>query len=134
MQPTGHWSRVQVMCVDDNTHMLQILKAMLHTLGVRDVHTALDAAAAFKELRYSSPDLIITDWLMQPLDGLDFVRVIRTGSDVRNHRVPIIMLTGYAEHHLVIEAREAGVDDFLAKPISLGCLEGRLRRWLPHVP
>ena len=63
-------------------------------------------------------DVLIVDWHMQPLDGLDFVRLVRTASDSPNPYVPIIMLTGYTEYARVVEARDAGINEFLAKPIS----------------
>jgi len=61
---------------------------------------------------------VITDWRMEPLDGLDLTRIIRTGEDSPNPFVPIIMLTGYTEVARVHEARDAGVTEFLAKPVS----------------
>ncbi len=62
---------------------------------------------------------------MEPLDGLDFVRLVRTAKDSANPYVPIIMLTGYTEYRRVVEARDAGVNEFLAKPISARALYQR---------
>ena len=67
-------------------------------------------------------DVLIVDWHMEPLDGLDFVRLVRTAKDSANSYVPIIMLTGYTEYRRVTDARDAGVNEFLAKPISAGAL------------
>ena len=66
--------------------------------------------------------MIIADWHMEPLDGLDFVRLVRTAKDSPNPYVPIIMLTGHTEYQRVCEARDAGVNEFLAKPISAKAL------------
>ncbi len=119
--------RLNFLCVDDNKHMRALVKTILHALGSKNVHEAADGADAFKELRHFPADIIICDWNMSPLDGLDFVRLVRTGKDSPNPFVPIIMLTGHTEMHRVIEARDAGVHEFLAKPISAKGLFSRIR-------
>lgn len=111
-------SRLNFLIVDDNKHMRALVKSILHALGVKNVLEASDGADAFKELRHFPADVIICDWNMSPLDGLDFVRMVRTGSDSPNPFVPIIMLTGHTEMNRVMEARDSGVHEFLAKPIS----------------
>lgn len=120
-------SRLNFLMVDDNKHMRALVKSILHALGVKNVLEAGDGADAFKELRHFPADIIICDWSMSPLDGLDFVRMVRTGTDSPNPFVPIIMLTGHTEMHRVIEARDSGVHEFLAKPISAKKLYSRIR-------
>jgi CheY-like chemotaxis protein len=63
---------------------------------------------------------------MQPLDGLDFVRLVRIAKDTPNPYIPIIMLSGYTEHRRVTEARDAGVNEYLAKPISAKSIYQRI--------
>lgn len=120
-------SRLNFLIVDDNKHMRALVKSILHALGVKNVLEASDGADAFKELRHFPADVIICDWNMSPLDGLDFVRMVRTGSDSPNPFVPIIMLTGHTEMNRVMEARDSGVHEFLAKPISAKKLYSRIR-------
>ncbi|MBF0093386.1 MAG: response regulator [Alphaproteobacteria bacterium] len=120
-------SRLNFLVVDDNKHMRALVKAILHSLGSKQVAEAGDGADAFKELRVFAADIIICDWNMTPLDGLDFVRLVRTGKDSPNPFVPIIMLTGHTELARVVEARDAGVHEFLAKPISARGLYSRIR-------
>jgi len=120
-------SRLNFLIVDDNKHMRALVKSILHALGVKNVLEATDGADAFKELRHFPADVIICDWNMSPLDGLDFVRMVRTGSDSPNPFVPIIMLTGHTEMNRVMEARDSGVHEFLAKPISAKKLYSRIR-------
>ncbi len=110
--------RLNFLIVDDNKHMCLLVKSILNAFGVRNVVEAGDGADAFKALKHFSADIIICDWVMQPLDGLDFVRLVRTGKDSPNPYVPVIMLTGHTEMHRVMEAREAGANEFLAKPVS----------------
>jgi len=119
--------RLHFLVVDDNKHMRALVKSILYALGCKDVLEAGDGADAFRELRHYAADIIIADWNMQPLDGIDFVRLVRTGKDSPNPYVPIIMLTGHTELHRVQEARDAGVHEFLAKPISAKALYSRIR-------
>jgi len=121
-----------VLVVDDNKHMLTVVKTILTALGVRNVRTVVDAADAFKEMRTLPADIVITDWMMSPVDGLDFVRLLRNAKDTPNPYVPIIMLTGHTEMHRVLEARDAGVTEFLAKPISAHALYGRIVTIVEH--
>ena len=119
--------RLNFLVVDDNSHMCALVKGILNALGVKNVVDAADGADAFKELRHYNADIIICDWNMEPLDGIDFTKMVRTASDSPNPFVPIIMLTGHTEMNRVVEARDAGVHEFLAKPISVKGLYSRIR-------
>jgi DNA-binding response OmpR family regulator len=119
--------RLNFLVVDDNKHMRALVKTILHAFGSKNVHDASDGADAFKELRVFPADIIICDWAMSPLDGMDFIKLVRTGKDTPNPFVPIIMLTGHTEMHRVLEARDAGVNEFLAKPISAKSLFARIK-------
>ncbi len=124
--------RLNFLIVDDNKHMCTLVKTILNAFGVRNVVEAVDGADAFKVLKHFPADIIICDWVMQPLDGLDFVRLVRTGKDSPNPYVPVIMLTGHTEMHRVMEARDAGVSEFLAKPVSPKKLYARIRSIIEH--
>ncbi|KAF0110629.1 MAG: Chemotaxis protein CheYIII [Rhodospirillaceae bacterium] len=124
--------RLNFLIVDDNKHMRALVKTILHALGSKNVTEAADGADAFKELRVFPADIIICDWNMSPLDGMDFVRLVRTGKDSPNPFVPLIMLTGHTELSRVMEARDAGVHEFLAKPISAKGLYSRIRSIIEH--
>lgn len=119
--------RMSFMIVDDNKHMRVLVKHILNSFGVRSISEATDGADAFKELKTFSPDIVICDWEMDPLDGIDFVRLVRKGDDSPDHFMPIIMLTGHTETNRVMEARDAGINEFLAKPISAKALYARIR-------
>ena len=114
--------RLNFLVVDDNWHMRALVRSILDALGVKSVLDAGDGADALKELRDFPADMIICDWSMSPLDGIEFARLIRSGggssSSSPNRYVPIIMLTGHTEMNRVLECRDAGVNEFLAKPIS----------------
>ena len=110
--------RVRLLIVDDNPHMIHITKTILRGFGIKDFQEALNAQEAFELVKATSFDLIITDYAMSPVDGCEFTKLLRTASDSPNHFVPIIMLTAYAEKSTVEAARDAGVTEFCAKPIT----------------
>ncbi|MFQ5467733.1 MAG: response regulator [Kiloniellaceae bacterium] len=114
------------LVVDDNKHMHMVVKAILNSMRAKNIRFSDNAADAFMEMRQWSPDIVITDWAMEPLDGLDFVRLVRKGGDSPNPYIPIILLTGHTEIHRVLEARDAGVNEVLAKPISIKSLYSRI--------
>ena len=116
-----------VLLVDDSRHIRSLVKSVLHSLGVRGVLEAADGAAAFEVLKTMPVDVVLCDWNMDPLDGLDFTRLVRTAEDSPNPFLPIILLTGHSELRHVMEARDCGVNEFLAKPISATAVYGRIR-------
>jgi CheY-like chemotaxis protein len=118
--------RLRILVVDDNLHMINIVKTILHGFGVRHVLDARDAAEAFKHLREGFVDLVIVDYQMELLDGVEFVRLVRSGKDVPDPLLPIIMLTAHSERTHVLAARDAGVTEFCRKPITAGDLWAKI--------
>ena len=125
-KPQIDFRDAKVLVIDDSRHMRVIVKSILVQIGCKDVREADNAAAAFAEMRGFPADLIIVDYAMEPLDGLDFVRLVRTAKDSSNPTVPIIMLSGHTEIHRIAESRDAGVNEFLAKPVSVESLRSRM--------
>jgi two-component system, chemotaxis family, chemotaxis protein CheY len=117
---------VQVLIVDDNRQMRTLVKALLRAFGLRRCLETGDAAEALEILRTAPVDLIITDFLMQPIDGVEYTRMVRRAPDSSNPFVPIIMMTGFSERSKVRMARDAGVNSFLVKPISAKSLQDHL--------
>ena len=117
MQDDYDYSRINVLLVDDNRHMLGLLRAMLGSMGVRDISDCVDAVEAFEVCRSRPIDLCFCDLNMSPIDGIEFLHLIRRGSDSPNRYLPVIMLTAHTERHRVESARDAGVNEFLAKPV-----------------
>lgn len=111
-------SRVRVLIVDDNGHMLTILRTIMRGFGIEQIYESRDPADAFDVVRSDAIDIIVTDYQMEILDGLDFVRLVRTGDDSPNPLVPIIMVSAYSERSRVEAARDAGVTEFCCKPLT----------------
>lgn len=116
--PPPSMSRLNVLIVDDNKHMITIVKTLLRGFGIGRFLEASDAAEAFDLVRTEHIDFIVVDYLMDILDGTDFIRLVRTGEDSPNPFVPIIMLTAYSERSKVVAARDAGVTEFCCKPVT----------------
>ena len=117
---------LKVMVVEDNPFMRIIFKQLLRALGIHLLASASDGAEAFQVMRIFTPDIILVDWEMQPLDGVDFVRLVRTGDDSPNQYVPIIMVTAYSERSRVTQARDVGINEMLIKPLSATALYSRI--------
>lgn len=121
------FSRLSVLVVDDSPHIRRLVRAVLHAIGCRAIHEASDAEAALHALRTHQIDAVILDWMMRPVDGLALTRTIRRGDDVPNPYVPIIMLTGHTTRASILAARDAGVTEYLAKPVTAGGILSRLQ-------
>ena len=117
---------LNVLVLDDSPNMRALVVSILYALGVKNIVEAADVTRAFIELKHFPADIVVTDWHMEPLDGLDFVRMVRNNDDSPNPYVPIIMLTGHTELQRVIESRDAGINEFLAKPLSAKALYQRI--------
>src|SRR3954471_17753524 len=109
---------LKILLVDDNHHMRVLLGEILKAVGVRHIFEASDGAQGLQMMRSHAIDIIMTDLSMQPLDGIDFVRLLRRSPDSPNQMCPVIMITGHSTLARVHEARDAGVNEFLAKPLT----------------
>jgi CheY-like chemotaxis protein len=117
---------LKVLLVDDNQHMRAITSAILQSAGMKRVLEAPDGAAALEMLRDHDVDLAIVDFNMFPLDGVEFTRLVRNSPDSASPYLPIIMMTGHSEKHRVMEARDAGVTEFVVKPITAKAILDRI--------
>ena len=124
--PATSYEHLRALVVEDNPHMRALLRSLLYALGIKNVHEASDGATGFDELRKSQADLVLTDLSMVPTDGIALTKRIRADDASPNPYVPIIMVTGHTERPRVEAARDAGVTEFLAKPITVANLMARL--------
>ncbi|HYC69164.1 response regulator [Brevundimonas sp.] len=117
---------LSILIVDDSPQMRAITASVLEGVGVRNILEAGDAASGLGVLRSEPVDVVVVDYKMAPLNGTEFVRLVRNSPDSRDPFVPIIMLTGHADRRRIYEARDAGVSEFLVKPVTAKALIGRL--------
>lgn len=120
------YGQLKVLVVDDNQHMRQIMKTVLKGIGIDDPREARDGAEALSVLKNYPADMVLVDYSMAPLDGLDFTRLIRTSSDTSNPYIAVIMVTGHSERSRVTAARDAGITEFVAKPLTARSLLARM--------
>lgn len=119
-------SRLRFLIIDDNAYIRRIIRMLLYGFGAREVLEAEDGASGLEAFSKFAPDIVFVDWEMPILDGIEVVRLIRQPNSSRNAFVPIIMCTAHSEMHRVTQARDAGVTEFLAKPISAKSLYQRV--------
>ena len=119
-------SDVHVLLVDDNDQMRLLVRSLLRAGGLTNISDARSVAQAFETMRERSVDLVIVDWMMQPVDGLTFTRMMRRDSASPDPYMPNLMLTAHTEASRVAAARDAGVTGFIKKPISTRLLFDRV--------
>ena len=120
------FSNLQVLIVDDCRFMRQLLERLLDLLGIGKIHHAKDGHEAIKRLGEITPDIIICDWEMEPMNGPSLIRFLRQDKSSPAPYIPVIMLSGYTEASKVEKARDFGITEFLAKPVSAKTLYKRL--------
>jgi len=123
---------LKILLVDDNHYMRVLLAEILRAIGVLYIYEANDGAEGLQMMRDHPIDLVMTDLSMQPLDGIDFVRLLRNSPDSPNQLAPVIMITGHSTFARVNEARDAGVSEFLAKPLTARGVIERLHQAIEH--
>lgn len=117
---------LNILLVDDNPHMRMIAGAILKSAGAKNIQEVEHGAKALEVMRHFPADLAIVDFNMFPLDGVAFTRLIRNSEQSPNPYLPIIMMTGHSERSRVQEARDAGVTEFVVKPITAKAMLERI--------
>jgi two-component system, chemotaxis family, chemotaxis protein CheY len=122
--------RIKVLVVEDKQHMRTLLRALLQALGVREIEEASHGLAALEILKKTRYDIILSDLSMEPMNGLEFTRRVRALEPEMNPTVPVIMISGHTERQHVEAARDAGVSEFLVKPVTMQNLTARVTQVL----
>ena len=115
---------MRVVIVDDNPHMRRILRNLLRQLEIANVEEATDGDTAFHLIQKFPPDLIISDWNMAPVTGLDLLRRVRADAKLRH--IPFIMVTAESKTENVIAAKQAGVSNYIVKPFNADTLRAKI--------
>lgn len=124
---TDSLNALSVLIVDDNEHVRRLVKVILRSIGINRTAEAEDGRQAILMMRDAVPDIVLTDWEMEGMDGLQLARYIRRSSDSPNVFLPVIVMTGQADRQRVLAARDAGVNEFVIKPLSAQALLSRIR-------
>ncbi len=123
---------VRVLIVDDQDFIRSLLRHILGVLGCKKITDAANGQAAWEIILDTSPDLLIVDWEMSPMNGLDLVQKVRHDKSSPDKFLPIIMVTAYSERPRIITARDSGVNEFVMKPVSAKTLFSRLNAVIEH--
>lgn len=115
---------INVLVVDDYKSMVRIVRGMLNQLGFVNVDDAPDGAAAMALLKEKDYGLVLSDWNMQPVTGLELLKQVR--AEERTKKTPFVMVTAEAKVENVIAARQAGVNNYVIKPFTLAVLKQKL--------
>lgn len=117
-------SSVKVLIVDDYASMLGVLRKLLGQLGIADVEEASDGSAALQKLRADAFGLVISDWNMEPMSGIQLLREMR--ADPALNDIPFIMVTAETRAESMAEAKAAGASGFIVKPFDAGTLRSKV--------
>ena len=115
---------MNVLIVDDYKTMLRIIRNLLKQLGFDNVDEASDGATALQRLREKDFGLVISDWNMEPMTGLQLLKEVR--SDAKLAHIPFVMVTAESKTENVIAAKEAGVTNYIVKPFNAETLKQKL--------
>lgn len=117
---------LNILIIDGNHYMRRLTRTMLMNMGAKSVTEAADGLAGLEQIRLSDPDVVLLDWDMPVLDGMEVMHIVRSPGVFPRPNIPIIMLTHRAKRSSVLEAVRAGVHEFLLKPTSPKALRDRL--------
>ena len=116
--------KMNVLIVDDYKTMLRIVGNLLKQLGFSNIDEATDGATALEKLRQKPYGLVISDWNMEPMTGLQLLKEVR--SDIKLKTVPFIMVTAESKPENVVAAKQAGVNNYIVKPFNAATLKMKI--------
>jgi two-component system chemotaxis response regulator CheY len=115
---------MNVLIVDDYKTMLRIIRNLLKQLGFENVEEATDGGMALAKLREKPYGLVISDWNMEPMTGLQLLKEVR--ADARLKNTPFIMVTAESKTENVVSAKQAGVNNYIVKPFNAETLKTKI--------
>jgi two-component system, chemotaxis family, chemotaxis protein CheY len=122
-------SNMKILVVDDFQTMRRIIRNYLRQLGFNNVEEAEDGDVALAKLNEEAFDFVITDWNMPKMTGIDLLKAIRSQNNFRN--IPVLIITAEAEKESVVQAAQAGVNDYIVKPFTPEVLQAKIERIFP---
>jgi len=120
---------MKILVVDDHESMRKIEKQILHDLGYKNVDMADDGSTALPMLQKGNYDFVISDWNMPEMEGIELLKAIR--ADDRISKTPVLLVTAESKKEKIIEAAQAGVNDYVVKPFNAEILSEKISRIFP---
>ena len=115
----------KILIVDDYKTMLRVIRNLLNQIGFRNIEEALDGSQALALTQSQKFDLVISDWNMEPMTGLELLQKVRA-SNTEIKSVPFIMVTAESKTENIIAAKQAGVSNYIVKPFSAETLKTKI--------
>jgi len=122
---------MNVLIVDDYKTMLRIIRNLLKQIEFNNVEEATDGAEALAKLRSGHFGLVISDWNMEPMTGLQLLQEVR--ADARLKHLPFIMITAESKSENVVAAKAAGVSNYIVKPFNAETFKDKIEKVLANV-
>lgn len=120
---------LKILVVDDFSTMRRIIKNLLRQIGFSNIDEADDGSTALQRLKADPVDLVISDWNMPKMSGLDLLKAIR--GDDKLKKIPVLMVTAEAKKENIVEAVQAGVNNYIVKPFTAETLKEKLEKVIP---
>lgn len=117
---------MNVLVVDDAATMRRIVRSLLRELGIKNVREAEDGEIAFEDLKRQKADLVVSDWAMPKMTGIELLRAIRQDEALKD--TPVLMVTAESKKENIMEAVQAGVNNYIVKPFNSKTLEEKLNK------
>ena len=121
---------IKVLVVDDYKTMTRIIRNLLKQIDFNDTDEAADGNEALAKLRAGGFGLVISDWNMEPMTGLDLLKEIR--GDAKLKHLPFIMVTAESKTENVVAAKQAGVSNYIVKPFNAETLREKIEKVMAH--
>jgi len=117
---------LKVLVVDDQNSVRQMTRITLEQIGVRHIHEAENGVKAIDTASTQPLDLIISDYNMPEMDGMELLRAVRGHPAAR--RIPFILVTGRGDRELVVKAAQAGANNYVVKPFTADILKTKIEQ------
>jgi two-component system, chemotaxis family, chemotaxis protein CheY len=120
---------MEVLIVDDASAMRRILRGLLRELGFKNMREAENGRLAMDELKKKKADFVVSDWNMPVMTGMDLLKAIRADEELK--ATPVLMVTAEAKQENIVEAVQAGVNNYIVKPFNAQTLQEKLNKMFP---
>ena len=120
---------IRVLCVEDNPNLRKVLVNIVRKIGYTDVVEAEDGVQAWEQIEQGGVGLVLTDWSMPRMNGMELLQKIRRGKR-KIAQLPILMITAADTKSSIVDAAESGVDAYVIKPFSVGTIQEKIEEAL----
>lgn len=121
---------MRILLVDDFKTMLRLTSSMLNQMGFKSIDEATDGGMALTKLRSEKYDLVLSDWNMEPMSGLELLKAVRADGGLKH--LPFILITAESKPENIVAAKQAGVNNYIVKPFNANTLKEKLATVLGH--